>query len=157
MATTAAGSAEGAHEEGVRRRDWIHIAALSTAGVGGASVLFPLITQMAPTADVLAASTTDVDVSAIEEGQSIKATFRDQPLFVKRLTPAEIAEAQAEDGVDMRDPETLADRLGELVDDIDAYEAPEIMPNGDIIIRRKPDADPHPDAPVANPDGSIDL
>ena len=73
----------------VRRRDWIHIAALGTAGVGGSSVLFPLITQMAPTADVLAASTTDCDVSAIEAGQSIKATFRDQPLFIKRLTDAE--------------------------------------------------------------------
>ncbi len=107
-----ASTAEGA-QDGVRRRDWIHIAALSTAGVGGASVLFPLISQMAPTADTLAASTTDVDVSAIEPGQSIKATFRDQPLFVKRLTPAEIAEAQADDTADMRDPQTLAERLGE--------------------------------------------
>jgi len=107
-----ASTAEGA-QDGVRRRDWIHIAALSTAGVGGASVLFPLISQMAPTADTLAASTTDVDISAIEPGQSIKATFRDQPLFVKRLTPAEIAEAQADDTADMRDPQTLAERLGE--------------------------------------------
>lgn len=108
MASTAEGD-----QDGVRRRDWIHIAALSTAGVGGASVLFPLVSQMAPTADTLAASTTDVDVSGIEPGQSIKATFRDQPLFVKRLTVEEIAEAQAEDSADMRDPQTLADRLGE--------------------------------------------
>ncbi len=107
-----ASTAEGA-QDGVRRRDWIHIAAISTAGVGGASVLFPLVSQMAPTKDVLAASTTDVDVSSIEPGQSIKATFRDQPLFVKRLTPEEIAEAQADDSADMRDPETLLDRLGE--------------------------------------------
>lgn len=112
-----ASTAEGTHE-GVRRRDWIHIAAISTAGVGGASVLFPLISQMAPTANVLAASTTDVDVSAIEPGQSIKATFRDQPLFVKRLTPEEIAAAQADDAADMRDPQTLAERLGEGNSDI---------------------------------------
>jgi len=105
-------------QDGVRRRDWIHIAALSTAGVGGASVLFPLISQMAPTANVLAASTTDVDVSAIEPGQSIKSTFRDQPLFVKRLTAAEIAEAQADNDVDMRDPQTLSDRRGEGNEDI---------------------------------------
>ncbi len=113
MASTAEDTAMQGAQDGVRRRDWIHIAALSTAGVGGASVLFPLVSQMAPTADTLAASTTDVDVSAIEPGQSIKATFRDQPLFVKRLTPAEIAEAQADDAADMRDPQTLADRLGE--------------------------------------------
>ena len=104
--------------EGVRRRDWIHIAAVSTAGVGGAAVLFPLVSQMAPTADVLAASTTDVDVSAIEPGQSIKATFRDQPLFVKRLTPAEIEEADAVDVGSLRDPQTLEERTKEGHEDI---------------------------------------
>lgn len=109
---TAAPSVEST-EEGVRRRDWIHIAALSTAGVGGASVLIPLVSQMAPSADVLAASTTDVDISQIMEGQSIKATFRGQPLFVKRLTAEEIAAAKADDAADMRDPETLADRTRE--------------------------------------------
>ena len=100
-------------EEGVRRRDWIHIAAISTAGVGGASVLFPLVSQMAPTADVLAASTTDVDVSSLEPGQSIKGVFRDQPLFVKRMTPEEVAEMKAVDAGSLRDAQTLEDRLGE--------------------------------------------
>ena len=99
-----------AEGEGVRRRDWIHIAALGTAGVGAASVLFPLVTQMAPSADVLAESTTDVDVSAIQPGQSIKAVFRKQPLFVKRLAPQEIQAAVADDGASLRDPQTLADR-----------------------------------------------
>ena len=66
-ATTPASASEGLDgAEGVRRRDWIHIAALSTAGVGGASLLFPLVSQMAPSADVLAASSTDIDVSAIQ-------------------------------------------------------------------------------------------
>ncbi len=105
-------------EDGVRRRDWIHIAALSTAGVGAASVLFPLVSQMAPSADVLAESTTDVDVAAIQPGQSIKAVFRKQPLFVKRLTDAEIAQAKADDAADMRDPQSLADRTKEGNPDI---------------------------------------
>lgn len=104
--------------EGVRRRDWIHIAAVSTAGVGGASVLFPLVSQMAPTADVLAASTTDVDISTIEPGQSIKGVFRDQPLFVKRMTAEEIAEMKAVDAASLRDAESLEDRLGEGNTDI---------------------------------------
>lgn len=39
----------------------------------------------------------------------------------------------------------MAERLKEIVDDLDAYEAPEMLPNGDIIIRRKPDA-PKPEA-----------
>lgn len=37
-------------------------------------------------------------------------------------------------------------RLSELVDDFGNYEPPEILPNGDIIIRRKPDA-PQLEAP----------
>ncbi len=96
--------------EGVDRRDWIHIAAVSAAGVGGIGVVFPLVTQMAPSADVLAESTTDIDVSAIEPGQGIKAIFRKQPLFVKRLTEAEIAESNEVNVATLRDPESLADR-----------------------------------------------
>ncbi len=109
-ATTDLGKGELGTTDGVRRRDWIHIAALSTAGVGGASVLFPLISQMAPSQDVLAASSTEIDLSAIQPGQSIKASFRKQPLFVKRLTPEEIAAAKKDDAADMRDPQTLAER-----------------------------------------------
>ena len=104
--------------EGVRRRDWINIAAVSTAGVGAVGVVFPLVSQMAPSADVLAASTTDVDVSGIAAGQTVKATFRGQPLFVKRLTAEEIAEAKADDAADMRDPQTLAERTSEGNEDV---------------------------------------
>lgn len=118
MASTGADTAIITEDEGVDRRDWIHVAALGTAGVGGASVLFPLVSQMAPTADVLAASTTDVDISAIQPGQSIKAVFRDQPLFVKRLTPEEIEEANQVDVSSLRDAESLADRTKEGKEDI---------------------------------------
>ena len=50
---------------------------------------------------------TEVDVSAIEPGQAIKAVFRKQPLFVRRLTPAEVQEAQAVPLSQLRDPMTL--------------------------------------------------
>ncbi len=103
----ATGSAAG--DDGVRRRDFLNIAAVSAAGVGGIAVLYPLISQMAPSADVLAESTTEVDTSAIEPGQAIKAVFRKQPLFVRRLTPAEVQEAQAVPLGSLRDPATLED------------------------------------------------
>lgn len=97
-------------DEGVRRRDFINIAAVSAAGVGGAAMLIPLVSQMSPSADVLAESSTEVDVSSIEPGQAIKAVFRKQPLFVKRLTEKEIAAANAVDIAELRDPQTLAER-----------------------------------------------
>ncbi len=100
-------------EGGVRRRDFINIAAVSAAGVGGVAVVYPLISQMAPSADVLAASSTEVDVSAIQPGQAIKAIFRKQPLFVRRLTPAEVEAANAVPASELRDVQTLADRTKE--------------------------------------------
>ncbi|BBC71358.1 ubiquinol-cytochrome c reductase iron-sulfur subunit [Altererythrobacter sp. B11] len=115
MATTT-GSAETdtlATAEGVRRRDFINIAAVAAAGVGGIATLVPLISQMAPSRDVLAESTTEVDLSSIEPGQAIKAVFRKQPLFVRNLTQREIAEADAVPLSILRDPQTLQERTAE--------------------------------------------
>ncbi|MHA6318448.1 ubiquinol-cytochrome c reductase iron-sulfur subunit [Altererythrobacter sp. CAU 1778] len=99
--------------EGARRRDFLTIAAVSAAGVGGLTILYPLVSQMAPSADVLAESSTEVDISAIEPGQAIKAVFRKQPLFVRHLTPQEIAAADATPASSLRDPESLEDRTKE--------------------------------------------
>jgi ubiquinol-cytochrome c reductase iron-sulfur subunit len=122
MAETAATETpEMIHEadgEGVRRRDFINIAAVSAAGVGGAAAVLPLVSQMAPSADVLAESTTEIDISAIETGQAIKAIFRKQPLFIRRLTAAEMEEANATPLAELRQPETLADRTKEGNEDV---------------------------------------
>lgn len=50
------------------------------------------------------------------------------------------------------------DQLMALFDDIRNYEAPERLPNGDIIIRRRPDAPPpRPLLPGPDQDGQIEL
>lgn len=99
--------------EGVRRRDFINIAAVSAAGAGGVAVLYPLISQMAPSADVRAMSSAEVDISAIQPGQAIKAIFRKQPVFIRQLTAAEIEEANKVDVGSLRDPQTLKERTKE--------------------------------------------
>lgn len=96
-----------------RRRDFINIAAVSFAGVGAVAIVLPLINQMNPSADVLAQSTTEIDVSQIQPGQTIKSSFRKQPLFVRHLTPAEISAANATPLNSLRDPQTLAERTKE--------------------------------------------
>ena len=110
---TLSGDQAGGHADGVRRRDFINIAAVSFAGVGGAAVLYPLVNQMNPSADVLALASIEVDVSAIEPGQAIKTIFRKQPLFIRQLTPQEIAAANAVPVSELRDPQTLAERTAE--------------------------------------------
>ncbi|MDP1025696.1 ubiquinol-cytochrome c reductase iron-sulfur subunit [Sphingomonas sp. KR1UV-12] len=93
-----------------RRRDFINIAAVSFAGVGAVAIVLPLVNQMNPSADVLAQSSTEIDISKIAPGQAIKSSFRKQPLFVRNLTPAEIAEANKVPLSELRDPQTLAER-----------------------------------------------
>jgi ubiquinol-cytochrome c reductase iron-sulfur subunit len=93
-----------------RRRDFINVAAVAFAGVGAVAIVLPLINQMNPSADVLAQSTTEVDVSKIAPGQAIKTSFRKQPLFVRNLTPAEIAAADAVPIDSLRDPQSLEQR-----------------------------------------------
>lgn len=95
---------------GVRRRDFINIAAVSMIGVGTAVAVIPLVNQMNPSADVLAEATVELDLTAIAEGQAIKAMYRKQPLFVRHLTAKEIAAANAVSVSSLRDPQTLADR-----------------------------------------------
>lgn len=97
-------------EDGVRRRDFLNIAAVSFAGVGAGAVLIPLVNQMNPSSDVLAEASIEVDISAIEAGQSIKTSWRKQPIFIRNLTAKEIAEANAVPMSELRDPQTLAER-----------------------------------------------
>ena len=110
------GGAIGSHEDVVenpRRRDYLSIGAVAFAGVGVGVIALPLINQMSPSADVLALSTTELDLSAIEPGQAIKASFRKQPLFVRNLTPQEIEAANKVPLSDLRDPQSLAERTKE--------------------------------------------
>ena len=94
----------------VRRRDFINIAAVSFAGIGAAAVVLPALTTMSASADVLALASIEVDVAAIEPGQAIKTSWRKQPIFIRNLTPAEIADANKVDVKALRDPQTLGER-----------------------------------------------
>jgi ubiquinol-cytochrome c reductase iron-sulfur subunit len=96
--------------EGVRRRDFINVAALSFAGVGVGAAVLPLLTQMNPSADVLALASTEVDISKIAPGQAIKTIWRKQPVFVRNLTPQEIQAANKVSLGELRDPQSLAER-----------------------------------------------
>ncbi len=104
------GTAAAASDDGVRRRDFLNLAAVSAAGVGSVALLYPLINQMNPSADVLALAQIDVDISAIQPGQAVKTIWRKQPIFIRQLTMPEIQAANAVDVGSLRDPQSLAER-----------------------------------------------
>ena len=68
------------------RRDFMLLTANSMAGIGAACACWPLIDSMNPTADVLAASSIEVDLSDIEIGQSKTVKWRGKPVFISRLS-----------------------------------------------------------------------
>ena len=91
------------------RRDFIHIATGTVAAVGVGLAAWPFIDQMNPSSAVLALSSAEFEIGAIQEGQQTIFTWRSKPVFVRRRTKKEIAEAQA---VSMNDlPDKLARNL----------------------------------------------
>ncbi|HBK91624.1 MAG TPA: ubiquinol-cytochrome c reductase iron-sulfur subunit [Parvularcula sp.] len=82
------------HQGEPTRRDFIHLFAGATAAVGAAGVAVPLVHQMNPDASVLALSTKDVDLSALEVGQAIKVFWQGKPVFIRRRTAEEIAQSE---------------------------------------------------------------
>lgn len=97
--------------EDENRRDFMVLAASATAGVGGACAVAPLVGSMTPAADVLALSSTEVDVSDVAVGETKRVMWQGKPIFIKRRTVEEIAEAREDDGATMPDQQTDAERI----------------------------------------------
>ena len=51
----------------------------------------------------------------------------------------------------------MLESLRDKIDDLSNYEKPEVLPNGDIIIRRKPDKPTPLPPPAEPPEGQTDL
>ena len=93
------------------RRDFLTLTAGAMAGVGAVTVAWPLIQSMNPAADVLALSTTEVDVSQIKTGQSLTVAWRGKPVFIRNRTQQDIDEARAASMNDLKDPQSDEDRV----------------------------------------------
>lgn len=80
------------------RRDFMFIATGAVAAVGTALAVWPLIDNLNPDAATLSFSAVEVDLRPVELGQRITVKWRGSPVFIAHRTPAEIAQAQADDG-----------------------------------------------------------
>ena len=97
------------------RREFLYLAAGAMGGVGVACAAYPLIQSMNPAADVLALSTTEADLGALKEGQSLTVVWRGKPVFIRKRTQAEIDEARAVPMNDLKDPQSDQDRVRQSV------------------------------------------
>ena len=94
-----------------KRRDFLQLSTLTIGAVGTAAFIWPFLKSMSPAEDTLALGTTEVNVSAIEEGQSITVKWRGKPVFIRKRTKEEIDEAKIVNIADLRDPEQDMDRV----------------------------------------------
>ncbi len=87
---------------------------------------------MNPSASVLALSSTEIDISSIQEGQQIVAMWQSKPVFIRKRTAKEIAEAKAVPVASLPDP--LA-RNANLPDSAPATDANrEIKPEWLVVV-----------------------
>jgi ubiquinol-cytochrome c reductase iron-sulfur subunit len=109
--TVTPASSAADHQDGETRRDFVLLTASGMAAVGAASIAWPLVDSMNPAADVLALSSTEVDLAPIAEGQSITIMWRGKPVFVRHRTAAEISEAREVDLNSLPDPQKDEERV----------------------------------------------
>ena len=97
-------------EKKVKRREFIFTATYAVGAVGVGATVWPLIDQMNPDASVKALASTEVDVSNVEKVQSITVLWRGKPVFIRRRTEEEIAEARDVNLEELKHPEKDEDR-----------------------------------------------
>jgi ubiquinol-cytochrome c reductase iron-sulfur subunit len=87
------------------------LTASSVATVGACAAAWPLVDSFNPSADVLAMSSVEVDISQVAPGQEITVKWQGKPVFIRHRTAAEIEEARKVNLSDLRDPQNDADRV----------------------------------------------
>ncbi len=108
--TAAAGAGHG-DAEGVTRRDFLLIATGAFAAVGAAATAWPFIDQMNPDAAALALASIEVDISGVEQGQSIIVNWRGKPVVIRYRTEKEMQESKQVPLDDLKDPLARNDNL----------------------------------------------
>jgi len=99
------------NQDSESRRDFLVVTTAAVATVGAGLAAWPFIDSMNPAADVLALSSTELDLAPIKRGQRITAVWRGKPVFVDHRTPDRIARAKADDTADLIDPEPDSARV----------------------------------------------
>jgi ubiquinol-cytochrome c reductase iron-sulfur subunit len=93
------------------RRDFLVVCGGTTAGIVAAEIMWPLIAVVNASGDNSDSPTTDVDLSAIDEGQIVTVKWRGKPVFVRRRTQAEIDAARNVQLSELVDPQTDSERV----------------------------------------------
>ena len=98
-------------EKKTNRRDFLFTATYAVGAVGVGAIVWPMIDQMNPDASVKALASTEVDISSVGQGKTITVLWRGKPVFIRRRTNEEIADAKAVKMEDLKHPEKMRTEL----------------------------------------------
>jgi ubiquinol-cytochrome c reductase iron-sulfur subunit len=87
------------------RRDFLFYATAGAGAVAVGAVVWPLVDQMNPSADVTAMSSILVDVSAVEVGTQLTVKWLGKPVFIRRRSEEDIQFARETELSDLPDPD----------------------------------------------------
>ncbi len=105
--------AEDAEDHDGTRRDFLYYATAGAGVVTTGAVVWPLVNQMNPSADVQALSSIRVDIDGVERGTQISVKFLGKPVFIRRRTAEDIAEGRAVELTDLPDEIARNPNLGQ--------------------------------------------
>lgn len=109
-----------AEDQDKTRRDFLYYVTAGAGAVVTGAAVWPLVDQMNPSADVQALSSIRVDISGVEPGTQLTVKWLGKPVFIRRRTEEEIAEAAAVDLADLPDNDSRNDNLDPGTDGADA-------------------------------------
>ena len=95
----------------VERRSFLNAAATTAGIVGIGACVWPLVSSMNPSKDVLSQATTDVDLAKIPVGDATTVMWRGKPVFIKHRTEKEISDMKNVELEKLLDPQKDLDRV----------------------------------------------
>jgi ubiquinol-cytochrome c reductase iron-sulfur subunit len=92
------------------RRDFLTILTVAAGAVGTAAAIWPFIDALAPNADRRAVARPIINVADIAENTGITVLWAGQPVYIRRLTKAQIADSQNVVPDSLPDPASYSQR-----------------------------------------------
>jgi len=102
------------------RRDFLKITSLMAGGCGAAALSWSFLAQLQPDEATLAASTVEVDISAVAPGASLIIPWRGKPVVIRNRSAQEIELARATPIESLKDTHARNANLAEDTPALDA-------------------------------------
>jgi ubiquinol-cytochrome c reductase iron-sulfur subunit len=93
------------------RRDFLKILNVAAGAVAVGAIAWPFIDALNPTRDALAIAQPIVDVSGIAANSAMRFVWMGTPIYIRKLTPKQIADNQFVVPSSLPDPASFTDRV----------------------------------------------